>query len=818
MLSYRNSASLASIKGPQEPACKNNGTFVITGPNSFICKCPENTFGADCSVILTCEVGNCGSNATCTIFNNKKICTCLPGYTGNPNVACNIRTKTACVSGDPHYTTFDGAVFDYMGTCPYYLMKPCNSNSFSVIATNALLPNNPSVSTLKEFTLKIQGHEFKVNFNLQLFVDGINSNYPYYWPSKVNPKIIATKPTNAVYIHDNFTGAVFTYYQHFLCAEIPEFPSSFYGNDTMCGLWGNGNNICTDDIQAQNGVNFSVPSSCIVHTNLSATYLMDTWVANNVVDSCIPGGSLLTNTICNTTLAQTQCDLILQAIINTGPFAACSGMNRKVLEARYHDCTYDICSGMSRCDALNDFAHHCTVAIPFVNIAGWRSISNCSFPKCPPHSKYSMKTPKCQKSCSDLNYDRSSSCQDGYEEGCICDANYFYDANGDNTTEFQFMCRLQADCGCVDPNGNYHRPNEYKLQNNCTLATTCINGSLTSEPHACSINGQCAIINGSPTCQCRSGYIGDGYNCTDINECLNPNMCGANLGQGICTDLPGAYECTCYSPYSGLQCENYTPSRHCADLQLFHGVTENGTYSISIDANYNSNMTDEDLTWIEVFCDMESNGGGWTLMAHGNESGGKTFNDYVNGFGDPISLNVWLGLENIHSMTTTTPTSLRVVLEQCATETYPDETEECIYPFFKVSDLKTQYSVFINSSSTCNGTTSESQKRFDGWISWNPSKIGPKFSTFDKKHEYNCSSKYFNTGWWYYKNGNNLCGNANLNGLRYPCGRNVGQDMYLTWNRNPIADAYMYLRPYGFPNYDYHYTNDPAAQLLLMNK
>uniref|UniRef100_A0AC34GG85 EGF-like domain-containing protein n=1 Tax=Panagrolaimus sp. ES5 TaxID=591445 RepID=A0AC34GG85_9BILA len=68
----------ATSKGISEPVCKNNGTFVVTGPNSFICNCPENTVGVDCGTLLTCEPGACGANATCTIFNHKKVCTCPP--------------------------------------------------------------------------------------------------------------------------------------------------------------------------------------------------------------------------------------------------------------------------------------------------------------------------------------------------------------------------------------------------------------------------------------------------------------------------------------------------------------------------------------------------------------------------------------------------------------------------------------------------------------------------------------------------------------------------------------------------------------------
>uniref|UniRef100_A0AC34GXK5 Uncharacterized protein n=1 Tax=Panagrolaimus sp. ES5 TaxID=591445 RepID=A0AC34GXK5_9BILA len=649
--------------------------FLVFGLLLLCCDCPDNTSGDDCGTLVTCEPDDCGINATCTVFNHKKVCSCLPGYAGDPNTKCDIRTKRACMSGDPHYTTFDGTTFDYMGTCPYYVMTSCsNADNFSIVGTNTFTDARKIVSYISEFTLKTQGSEFRVDSGLNYYIDGIRKYYPFYWPSKDDPKIVATKPSDTVIIQDNESGAVITFAYAYLCAEVP-LNDMFYGNEKMCGIWGSINDICTDDIADKNGNNFAEPVSCAVGKNLEAIHFMDFWVSDSTVNNCVEG-EVVSNisSTCDPQVAQNQCDLIRQATKGIGPFGACLALGYDIVENAFHDCAFDVCNSFPLCNALDSFALLCN-QLPFANIDNWRDISNCSYP-CPPHSHYSMKTPKCQNSCADPNYSNSSSCHDGYEEGCTCDPNYFFDSNGENNG-FGFACRALDDCGCVDGNGNYYPPHDHWLNVNCTVATQCSDGQLTSTPTACATDGDCENINGFPTCQCLPGYTGNGYTCTDIDECHDDSgLCNANIGHGICTNLPGTYNCTCFSPYSGSQCENYTPSRHCADLQIFHGISQNGTYSISIGADYFSQLTDADLNWTTVFCDMESNGGGWTLMSHGNGSSSKTFNEYAAGFGDPSSLNVWLGLDNIHAMTTSTPTSLRIIIEQCATAFFPDETDE----------------------------------------------------------------------------------------------------------------------------------------------
>lgn len=58
---------------------------------------------------------------TCTCNNGQWVCT---------QVNCGARCSAI---GDPHYSTFDGKKYDFMGQCSYYLVK---NENFSIEAEN----------------------------------------------------------------------------------------------------------------------------------------------------------------------------------------------------------------------------------------------------------------------------------------------------------------------------------------------------------------------------------------------------------------------------------------------------------------------------------------------------------------------------------------------------------------------------------------------------------------------------------------------------------------------------------------------------------
>ena len=67
---------------------------------------------------------------------------------------------------------------------------------------------------------------------------------------------------------------------------------------------------------------------------------------------------------------------------------------------------------------------------------------------------------------------------------------------------------------------------------------------------------------------------------------------------------------------------------------------------------------------LTVNCDMETDGGGWTIIQRRNASMGwvnfaRSWADYEKGFGD-LDGEFWIGLKNIHELTNQQRMSLRL--------------------------------------------------------------------------------------------------------------------------------------------------------------
>ena len=68
------------------------------------------------------------------------------------------------------------------------------------------------------------------------------------------------------------------------------------------------------------------------------------------------------------------------------------------------------------------------------------------------------------------------------------------------------------------------------------------------QPTLCKPYGTCVNKQGSFTCQCQNGYFlnKNGTGCTDVDECVDEDMC-----QYGCVNMIGAYRCDC--PFGFVQ-------------------------------------------------------------------------------------------------------------------------------------------------------------------------------------------------------------------------------------------------------------------------
>lgn len=102
--------------------------------------------------------------------------TCQSGTWSCTRKTCD---KTCSATGDPHYETFDGKRYNFMGTCSYYLMK---DRDFSIIVDN-IQCGHGEASCTKSLSIDMNGLNIKLDHNHQLFINGIEiTSLPYITP------------------------------------------------------------------------------------------------------------------------------------------------------------------------------------------------------------------------------------------------------------------------------------------------------------------------------------------------------------------------------------------------------------------------------------------------------------------------------------------------------------------------------------------------------------------------------------------------------------------------------------------------------------
>ncbi|XP_022107434.1 ficolin-1-like [Acanthaster planci] len=171
---------------------------------------------------------------------------------------------------------------------------------------------------------------------------------------------------------------------------------------------------------------------------------------------------------------------------------------------------------------------------------------------------------------------------------------------------------------------------------------------------------------------------------------------------------------------------------------LANGMTTSGVYTVQPVVGDGP---------IDVYCDMETDGGGWTVFQRRQDGSVDFYRDwesYRRGFGD-LNGEFWLGNDNLHRLTAQGAYKLRVDLED-----FEGNTAYALYNTFRVADGSDNYRLTVGDYS---GTAGNSLYGHSN----------QQFSTKDRDNDVqrsgHCAVKY--SGAWWYKS----CHYSNLNGL-----------------------------------------------------
>ena len=189
-------------------------------------------------------------------------------------------------------------------------------------------------------------------------------------------------------------------------------------------------------------------------------------------------------------------------------------------------------------------------------------------------------------------------------------------------------------------------------------------------------------------------------------------------------------------------------------------VTNNNCATESCLAWYNAGYKKDGVYQIEiagtirqVFCDMTTDGGGWTVFQRRFDGSisfaNRMWDDYKNGFGNAEG-EYWLGNEAVHHLTT--QNGIDTVIRIEAT-TFDGETRFIESKGFWIENETNRYRLHAGTLIAGDGEV------YTDWVTHNNNFFSTILHDHDTYAEGNCAQIY-SSGWWFH-----ICFKVNLNGL-----------------------------------------------------
>lgn len=361
--------------GPSFEQTCGSAVEEVTGNNcNEGCFCPEGTVSYDGNCIrldeCPCQLRNKTFAPGKQIRKDCNTCTCDKGMWKCSDETCGARCGAI---GDPHYITFDGKHFDFMGKCSYYLLKRDN---FSVEAENVACPGSISAamqmggssgfdlpSCTKSVTIKLyhdgETKTVKLNQGREITIDGIAVSR---FPLKVYDGLMRIRHASSIMTLVAFRDGLKVWWDGMTRVYI-DAPASYRGNTQgLCGTFDS--NQRNDFLTPEGDIESSVASFANKwRTKESCDFVND--------DVNVPHP-------CQASPEKKEKALKVCAKLKSKVFGECHWAVDP--EPYFEDCLYDMCAckgadGDCSCPIFSAYATECGRQGSVIN---WRqSVSEC---------------------------------------------------------------------------------------------------------------------------------------------------------------------------------------------------------------------------------------------------------------------------------------------------------------------------------------------------------------------------------------------------------------------------------------------------------
>ncbi|XP_061808679.1 IgGFc-binding protein [Nerophis lumbriciformis] len=444
--------------------CMHDGRRIKVSESQLLQNCTVN---CTCGPPLVCELHKCPPLHRCMVLNEtaschkeKEKCKLLGDIEG-----CHPKAKmTHCSINGSQYTTFDGLVFEFHGSCNYSLVQTCSPKGLGV--ETLLISVRGKHSESKEISLHVNNMTFKMStfYPGKIKVNGLYQNLTF---SQNN--VTVQQKNKWMTFKIAHSAEIITDLHNYIKVNLPNNYSQ------TCGLCGNYNGDPSDDMQLPNGTAVSNPDVFGSGWKLSDSESSCSDTCDSTCQRCLSPVSEYASDL--------YCGLVNQP---SGPFSLC---HPQIFPQKYYSlCMKNLCAAdgqkQALCDALALYEAACKVA--GVSVDPWSNSTGCA-PKCPQFSHYSQCANVCSSLCPGINL--AMQCPRQCEEGCQCDDQHLYDGRA---------CVPADQCGCMY-NGRRFNISERQLLQNCTVNCTC-GPPLVCEEHKCPPPHGCMVLDGNFIC------------------------------------------------------------------------------------------------------------------------------------------------------------------------------------------------------------------------------------------------------------------------------------------------------------------------------